>query len=194
MSSLWGRRCAWALERFLASAVEAFTPRGCAVCGRGAFTRAEVDRAGVVLRNRRSGFLSPRGLRFSPQSPLRRFQRPAAGGGGLGPDLHEHSSAVWPHFLRPQRSRRIVQEVLSISTRRAERLRRRAAASAIAGPLHWQPQGGLPTRARRRRARRSHTGRARDHTRLNDGPPRVHLRLRRRADGRRPHREGDADL
>ena len=65
---------------------------------------------------------------------------------------------------------------------------------ATAGPPRAAPglgaAPGVPLRrapvASRRQATHGHVNR--------DGPPRVHLRLRRRADGRRPHRQGDADL
>ena len=102
-------------------------------------------------------------------------------GGGLLPELPYHRPQRGWHPTRapaPQRLRRIVEEVLGSHTRRGQRARveksdrwpPRAAPSLGAAP-------GVPLRrAPSPPDLRVTTG--------SDGPPRVHLRLRRRADGR----------
>ena len=102
-------------------------------------------------------------------------------------------SAVGIQLVRPRRSGRV-----------APRTRCRAATRVVANALaskeaplglHWQPPAlGLP-QACPCDAHRSPPDLRVNHGHVRrDGPPGVHLRLRRRADGRRPHREGDADV
>ena len=168
--------------------------RGCPelrFSGGAGVARRSIERC---LRNRRSGFIC--------SSPSFRGAEPSSRPATPCPGWEEASclsshitdpSAVGIQLVRPRRSG-------CVESLKRCRAAARVVANALAskeGPLglHWQPPAlGLP-RACHCDARRSPTDRRVNHGHVNrDGPPRVHLRLRRRADGRRPHRQGDADL
>ena len=168
-----------------------FTPRGC-FSGR---ARRSIEARRCLPPKPPPGFsrvkasVSRRGALLATRDALPWL------GGGLLPELPYHRpQRGWLQLVRPRRSGRV-----------APRTRCRAATRVVANALaskeaplglHWQPPAlGLPQACPcdARRSPPSHRRVTHGHVNL-DGPPRVHLRLWGRADGRRPHREGDADL